>query len=1601
MSDVSKHIETLSPKKRALLELLISETKKGRQAPQSSKPTRRQQRDLVPLSFTQQRLWFLDQLEPGSAAYNIPLALKLTGPLQLPALKQTLTEVVRRHEVLRTCFVEVQGEPRQLILDAVAVRVPVIDLSGIGAESQQRELTGVSEAEARGGFELSRGPLLRVKLLRLGAEEHVAVVVLHHIISDGWSMGVLVREVATLYEAYCTGADSPLSELAIQYGDYAVWQREWLSGAVLAEQLEYWRAQLGGDLAVLELPTDRVRPTVQSYRGQAEPFRLPLSLSKALEELSRREGVTMYMVLLGGFEVLLHRYSGQEEVMVGTPVANRSEERTEELIGCFVNTLALRLEVGGNPTFREVLRRVRAMALGAYAHQDLPFEMLVEHLQPQRNLSRTPLFQVFFNLSQFPNSEIKLQGLTLESLPIYDVQSKFDLTLYTIKQDTGIEFILVYNTDLFDRARIVEMLEQFQRLLEQIVVAPEKHISNYSLVTEKSRSLLPDPGVPLNEPPFEPFISTFQEWVKRIPAHPAVCQGERLWTYSELSKSSRILAQTLCHDGLARGDVVAVMGPPSFGLIASMMAVLWSGGVLLTVDQNLPSQRQRLMLTEAGARRLLYIGDWKIGDEWIHELPSLFIRQVDADEGRAAGAEEVSSMSRLKLTEPCPDDPAYIFFTSGTTGIPKGILGSHKGLSHFLDWQRKTFAITPTDRCAHLTGLSFDVVLRDVFLPLVSGASLHLPETPRRAEPDQIISWLDHSRITVIHTVPALAQSWLVNHPTEIVVRSLRWVFFAGEPLTDRLVQQWRAVFPELDGVVNLYGPTETTLAKCFYIVPANPAPGVQPVGWPLPQTQALVLGQEGELCSVGELGEIVLRTPFRSLGYINNTNQARNSFIKNHFREDDKDLLYFTGDRGRYRPDGTLQIHGRLDDQIKIRGVRVEPGEVTAILSQHPTVQSCVVVAHDDEDGQVSLAAYVVASPSGSETVAELRTYLSQHLSPVMIPNYIVPIAEIPLTGNGKVDRRALPGPEQRRVGHSQRGGGDRGAGGQAVELSSTEEIVSGIWSEVLGVSEVSRSDNFFDLGGHSLSATQVISRLRAVFEQDLPLTVMFEHPVLSELSGEIEQQTRAGARAWMAALKKVEREGEVAVSYAQQRLWFLDQLEPGSAAYNIPTAVRLTGLLNLHALELTFTEIVRRHEVLRTSFVSHQGEPVQVVAPPLPMRVPVIDLSGRGERERQAEVERLSREEAEEPFELSRGPLLRVKLLRLAEEEHILLLTMHHIISDGWSMGVLVREVATLYEAYGAGEDSPLSELAIQYGDYAVWQRRWLSGAVLAEQVEYWRAQLGGELAVLELPTDRVRPAVQRYRGGVVERLLDVGLTRQVKELSRREGVTMYMVLLGGFEVLLHRYTGQEEIIVGTDVANRGRQEIEALIGFFINQLVLRIEVGGNPTFREVLRRVRAMALGAYAHQDLPFEMLVEELNPRRDSGRAPLFQVKLVWQNAQKGSLQLPGLELSTLSTERITAKFDLTLTLTQQPDKIACACEYSTDLFEASSIKAMLDQYEKLLSTVVDQPSLRLDELKSLLDEAEKERQLREEQEIKSAFLKRLSSGKRKSKRISLD
>ncbi|HET8842872.1 MAG TPA: amino acid adenylation domain-containing protein, partial [Ktedonobacteraceae bacterium] len=1301
----------------------------------------------------------------------------------------------------------------------------------------------------------------------------------------------------------------------------------------------------------LALPTDYPRPPIQTYRGARQHLLLPLDLSQQVEALAQREGVTLFMLLLAAFQVLLSRYCGQEDIAVGTPIANRTQQETEGLIGCFINALVLRTDLSGDPSFTELLERVRAVALGAYMHQDVPFEQVVEALQPQRDQSRPPLYQVVFALQNTPEVVIEQTRLRIERFVFEQNTAEFELRMGVTQSAQGLSTTLEYNTDLFEDSTIQRILSHWETILQGIVARPEQRLSRLSLLGEAERKqVLFDWNATQHAMPQKTTLhQLFEQQVQRTPDIVALISEEHCLTYAHLNQRANQLAHLLRISGVGPDVLIGLSVERSPEMIIGLLGILKAGGAYVPLDPNYPPDRYQFILQDTQIFMLLtrqhLLTQLPIGDI------SALCLDIDWSTIARLPAEDLPPLSSAEHL-------AYIIYTSGSTGKPKGVLVEHRNVCPVLIDSIETFELGNDERVMQCASLSFDVSVLEIFMTLLTGSTLCLLSSTNAVSGEELAFQLRYQAITAVGLTPPHLETLPIDG-----LDDLRMIMTGGESCPLSTVSRCSAG----RRFYVAYGVTETAIQTTVQKM-LEPYPQGTPIGRPLASVQAYLLDAQGDPVPVGIAGELYIGGAGLTRGYLHASEQTAERFVPHPFSLEAGARLYRTGDLARYRADGTIEFIGRQDNQVKLRGFRIEPGEIETMLDRHPQVQQSVVLLQGEESSEKRLVAYVAVKQGigvTSDSQGELRSFLKSMLPDHMVPAHFVLLDMLPLTANGKVDRRSLSTLNWKE--EEQQDGEEFGE-----TLSPIEELVMQCWKQILQVDHLSVQDNFFEQGGHSLLVTQMVAHLRHLLGIEVPLQAVFEAPTIVDLSVFLQEELRQDQGLPVPTIVPVSRNQDLPLSFAQQRLWFLDQLEPGSTAYTVPVAVRLYGQLKRTALEQALTRIIQRHETLRTTFPSKEGRPVQQIAPAPLTQLVVLDLSCLPQQERESATRRLVQQEVEQPFDLGRGPLLRTWLITLAQNDQVLMLTMHHIVSDGWSMGVLVRELTTLYQAMLRGEEAVLPALPLQYADYAVWQREWLQGEVLQQQLDYWKQHLA-DIVPLELPIDHPRPPIITYQGAHMYRQLSPELTQQLHELAQREGVTLFMLLLAAFQVLLSRYSGQQDIAVGTPIANRSYQEIEGLIGFFVNTLVLRTDLSGDPSFVELLERVRTVALGAYAHQEVPFEQVVDALQLQRDQSRSPLFQVLFALQNTPRTTARQIGLQMEGFSFEQNSAKFELSMVLTQSSQGLGITMEYNTDLFEEVTIARWLTHWQRLLEEIVVVPERPLSSL-SLLTSAEREQLL---------------------------
>jgi amino acid adenylation domain-containing protein len=1559
--ELRARLERLSPEKRQLaIARLLARSGHGQssQTGAGHGPVPVARGGNLPLSFAQERLWVLHEMDRGDVAYNIPAALVLTGDLRLVALKQALQEIVRRHETLRTTFDVHREEPVQKIGTEPILELPLEDLTHL-SEHKLDEARRWAARELEEPFDLRTGPVIRGRILRLDANRHVLLLTVHHIVADGWSMEIIVTELEQLYRMLISEASLPPGELELQYADYAVWQRKAARDGGLEPELRYWAQQLEGAPTVLDLPADHRRPPVRSSRGGTVAFEIGPGLAEDLRVLGQDAEATRYMVLLAAFSTFLYRIGGQDDVVIGSPVAGRTRRELEPLIGFFVNTLPLRCQLTGNPTFQELLSRVKRTVADAYGHQHLPFEKLVERLNPDRNPSHTPIFQVVFGYQESPPPGVSLPRLEVTPLEMDGVTSKHDLTLLMENRGATLTGLLEYSSDLFLAATARRYAECFQQILQSIVEQPDARLDEIQLLTKEDALAISQwSGTSTSYPGDRSIHSLFEAEAQTHPDTVALITDQGSMTYRELNERANRLTHVLRARGVIRGMSVGICLRRSPDLIAGILAILKSGGAYVPLDPDYPSERLQFMLGDAETHVVVTDAATRSIVDKADSDRRLQIVCTDLE----GLAESAACVTDPGLPTPA-DQVAYIMYTSGSTGLPKGAEIPHRAVLRLV---RETdfMELSDSEVFLQFAPVSFDASTLEIWGPLLNGGKLVIPP-PQALSLDQLGEQIRKHGVTTLWLTSGLFSLMVDDRMNDL--RGLRQLLTGGDVLSVAHVQKALAALPDTR-LINGYGPTENTTFTCCFTIPREDWTDRSiPIGRPIANTRVVIVDRNLRLVPPGVAGELLVGGDGLFLGYRNQLELNRQKLIHDPFSSRAEARLYRTGDRARYLEDGTIEFIGRLDDQVKIRGFRVEPGEIESVLLQHPDLRESVVVTRQDF-GQKELVAYVVRDKDTShpqstdaELVEALRVFIDQRLPAHLNPSSVTVLDALPLSPNGKVDRDRLPVPATSAAQTS-----------PSAPENHTEQKLWELWREVLGREAGSTADSFFDVGGNSLLATQVISRIRRHYGLDMPIHDLFRYSTIRDLSARIEQlgsQQTVTSRAEIASIQS--ESGETTeLSFAQERLWFLDRLEPDSPFYNVAFAQRISGPLDIVALERSLNAVVARHDALRTSFVEGDGQAHIRLHDKVEIQLPITNLRDVDDLER--ELIGKAHEEARTVFDLTKVPLLRSRLLVTGTEEYVLLVTMHHIVSDGWSLGVLVRELVACYRYFTSGAPTGLADLPIQYADFARWQKRWFTGNQATTQLSYWKQQLSGFPTELRLPTDRSRPPSQSFRGSSIRFTVNAETTARLNQLCRRLDATMFMVLLAAFDLLLYRYSEKEDIIVGSPVANRNHDELEPLIGFFVNTLALRTDLSGNPSFEELVGRVRKICLEAFANQDYPFEKVVDELQPERDLSRNPLFQVMFALQNAPEEKLEIPDLSFSVLDAQRTTAQFDIVLDMWETHTGLLGVFEFSTDLFDEPTLRRMAGHLTTLLQGVVGDPSHKLSEF-PLLGAAE-ERQL---------------------------
>lgn len=1498
----------------------------------------------------QEHLWLL-QAEAGGLAYRAQCAVRIEGSLDSAALRRSLNQLCERYEILRTTFRRLSGIaiPLQVINEpgenGLLIGVDELSLVGLDWQEQEQELDRLFQEDGLRAFRLEETPLASARLVALAHNKHELQICMPSLYSDSEGLKILVNEICRTYASVFN--EEKLLDEPMQYADLSEWQNQLLEKEEMRAGRDFWREKKIEGLSNFEPAFKRNRSKQSEFNPEFITSALDQDFLSAIELLAKDYDVCVLAVLLTGWYVLLGRLAEQSQVVIGVASNGRTYDGLGEALGLLTKYLPLSYQLEEGMRFCDVLRRIEAQTNEAREWQEyFSWDPISTGTQ---SIERAPFTTACFEFSDI-SEQWHAAGLTFSIRKRNACVDRFSLKLLCERRKDSFAAQFHFDPSQFSRPDIERLAAHFIQLLKSAVADPRAAIESLDILSDadRRRILIEFNDSKKDYSTGESVQELFEQQVRRTPDNIAAGFGEQKLSYAELNARANQLANYLGRLLVGPESIVGICTERSLDTVVGVLGIIKAGGAYLPLDSSYPQEHLDFMLDNAEVKVLL-------SHQRLLSKFAEFRGQIvclDSDWPKIAVASRQNPPTRTR-----PENLVYVIYTSGSTGRPKGVMIEHRSLINYLSWVNEELLGRDFIALPLVTGLTFDASTRQLFAPLLGGREVWALPSEVVTQPSQLLKEIarrDKAGLSCVPSFWAAVLDEIRSAQIDPETIPLTHLLLGGDRVSDELIKRSFNALPQLQ-IINLYGPTETTVNASFARI--NPQDNIT-IGHPVANTQIYLTDSKRRPVPIGITGEMHVGGAGLARGYLNRPDLTAEKFIPNPFSDLPGARLYRTGDLARFQPQGNIILLGRNDSQVKIRGFRIETLEIEAHLAQHPALRDAVVIAREDAPGDKRLVAYVVVGDEQSLSVSDLREFLSAKLPDYMVPVAFVFLESFPVTPHGKLDLRSLPAPDRASI---------AGIVSYIAPRTPIEEILARIWANVLSVEQIGVHDNFFLSGGHSLIATQVMSRVRTAFQIEMPLRALFESPTVAGLAQTIEKAIKQGQGIEAPPILPVSRDAELPLSFAQQRLWFLDQLKPGSSVYNFPNAVRLEGDLSIPAFEYSLSQITRRHETLRTNFRMIDGRPVQIIAQAERVKVPVVDLRELNEEMRATEVARMAKEESLRPFDLAHDRLLRVTLLRVGDQEHVVLLTMHHIITDGWSMSILIKEMAALYEAFLSGQPSPLPELPIQYADYSVWQRRWLRGQGLEDHLAYWKQQLGDELPASEIATDRPRPSIQTFRGEAEPIAVPLEMLKGLQKLSSTEGVTLYMTLLSALAVLLHRYTQQQSVVIGSSIANRNRIETEGLIGLFVNLLVLRTDLSGDPTFLELLRRVRDVCLGTQAYQDLPFEKLVDELHPHRDLSRNPLFQMVFVLQNVPSRSIELPNLVLKPVVVDTGIVPFDLILSLGEQTDGLFGSLTYNADLFNRSRIKRMLGHYESLLKGILTDPGQRISSLRLMNEE----------------------------------
>ena len=1495
------------------------------------------------LSSSQRRLWILSQLEAGNAAYNMPGVYVFDGDLDVAALTKAFDTLIERHESLRTIFTTNEvGEAVQVIKTAAQTGFHIGQFDLRGANDIAKAVQEQVQQQFATPFDLSKGPLLRAGLIQTADKQWVFTYMMHHIISDGWSMGVLINELLVLYNAYSNGMPNPFPPLRIHYKDYAAWQQEQLSGASLQQHAQYWLKQMEGELPVLDLLGDKNRPPVKTYNGGRTAIMVNPLAAQRLKTLCQEQGGTLFMGLVGAINALLYKYTGQQDIVLGTQIAGRVNEDLENQIGFYLNTLALRTRFTNEDSFKTLLGKVKQVTLGAYQHQVYPFDELVNALPMQRNASRNPLFDVSVVLQNADAGNTtgqEQQSMGNLNVSAYDgqqaISSLFDLAFDFTETADGLQTILVFNSDIYLESSVHNMLVHFEQLMQAAIDQPDLPLNQltYLSETEKTKLLTDFNRTTTDYPADKTIAELFAEQASKTPAAIAVAVGDTTLSYAQLHEQSEKLALYLQqHCAVGTGDYIGVLLERNALLPVAILGILKAGAAYVPLDTEHPKQRQSFMATDANIKALITQTDYLFEADFFAGTIVALDVQLDAMETPAVPVVATAG----------PESPAYIMYTSGSTGTPKGVVVPQRAVVRLVK-NTNYLPFSGTEILLSTGAVTFDATTFEYWGMWLNGGQLILCSKDVFLDETKLTATIQQHQVNTMWVTAGWFNQLVDKAPQ--VFDGIKTILTGGERMSVAHVATLQNSYPQLH-IVNVYGPTENTTFSTYH--PVQEMIENMPIGKPIGNSTAYIYNADMQLQPIGVVGEICVGGDGLALGYLNRPELTAEKFVDNPHLPGEK--MYKTGDMGKWLPDGSIAFIGRRDEQVKVRGYRIELGEIEAYLQNHPAVETNLVLPRINKEGEKELVAYIVSQEQLTATA--MAAYAAAGLPTYMVPTHFVQLEALPLNANGKVDKQQLPDPE----------GLGMGTGVEYIApRNETEEKLVAIWEEILDRSHIGVKDNFFDLGGHSLRATRLAAQMHKTFQVHIELKDLFATPVLEEQASLVEKAQKTA----FVAIDPLPEQADYALSSAQRRLWVLSQFEESNIAYNVPGVYVFDGGLNIAALQAAFDTLIERHESLRTVFVQNEaGEVRQVIKSTAEsgFHIETVDLRGTEQMEQQ--LAQLIAASGSRAFDLATGPLIRATLYQVSDANWVFSYCLHHIISDGWSMGILINELFLFYNAHANGQPITIAPLRIQYKDYAAWQQAQLTGETLQNHKAYWLEQFAGELPVLELPSDYVRPPIKTYNGGTIAKVIGAAATTGIKAIGQQKGGTLFMGLVAAVNALLYRYTGQEDIIIGSPIAGREHADLHDQIGFYLNTLALRTRFAGTDSYQTLYDKVQAVTMDAYTHQIYPFDELIDDLNLQRDMSRSALFDVMVVLQNNETKVTTAPTANAATASDtlnaapygggEPPVSKFDITFNFTETGDEIHAVVDYNSDIYSADTIQQMLNHLEQLMQAAVAQP-----------------------------------------------